>query len=117
MTPTDDTDRIGIASPPDHPVFSVVAAETGVDLGGVRLDSGDLAALSKQVDEILPGTDQFISSGIDEYAIRDRARRERRKLPEAVRRIEDPAPYEVRTSDALEELTRALRVRLESEVS
>lgn len=207
-----------------------VAAENGVDLAGVRLDSGDLAALSKQVDEILPGTDQFISSSMDEYAIRDfltdggvsagfgpgtalvtstdapnvegvyklvaverdgemrptmklstgkatypggksvrrverdgtyvrdtlglrgeewtgedrageeqlvtvvadgevvsgvpdldaireRARRERRKLPEAVRRIEDPAPYEVRTSDALDERTRALRQRLESDVS
>jgi nicotinate phosphoribosyltransferase len=48
-----------------------VAADVGVDLRGVRLDSGDLVALSKAVDEILPDVDQFISSGMDEYAIRE----------------------------------------------
>ncbi|SER87548.1 nicotinate phosphoribosyltransferase [Natrinema salaciae] len=47
-----------------------VADAADVDLRGVRLDSGDLPALSKAVDEVVPGVDQFISSGIDEYAIR-----------------------------------------------
>ncbi|QFU83101.1 nicotinate phosphoribosyltransferase [Natronorubrum aibiense] len=48
-----------------------VADETGTSIRGVRLDSGDLAALSKDVDEVLPDVDQFISSGIDEYKIDD----------------------------------------------
>ncbi|MEA5409837.1 hypothetical protein VB773_21200 [Haloarculaceae archaeon H-GB2-1] len=47
-----------------------VAAAAGVDLAGVRLDSGDLVDLSKSVDEILPDTDLFISSGVDEYFVR-----------------------------------------------
>ncbi|UWG46817.1 Nicotinic acid phosphoribosyltransferase [Halanaeroarchaeum sp. HSR-CO] len=46
-----------------------VAEEAGVDLDGVRLDSGDLAALSKEVAPIVGDTDVFISSGMDEYAI------------------------------------------------
>ncbi|SFC41726.1 nicotinate phosphoribosyltransferase [Halobiforma haloterrestris] len=53
-----------------------VAEETGVDLRGVRLDSGDLPALSKAVDEVFPEVDEFISSGIDEYAIREFLERE-----------------------------------------
>ncbi len=48
-----------------------IVDERGVDVRGVRLDSGDLAALSKDVDEVIPAVDQFISSGIDEYAIRE----------------------------------------------
>ncbi|WP_136602708.1 nicotinate phosphoribosyltransferase [Salinigranum halophilum] len=48
-----------------------VAREAGVDLRGVRLDSGDLAALSKQVHERLPDADVFVSSGMDEYTIRE----------------------------------------------
>lgn len=46
-----------------------VAEEAAVDLDGVRLDSGDLAALSKDVAPIVGDTDVFISSGMDEYAI------------------------------------------------
>ncbi|SIR75930.1 nicotinate phosphoribosyltransferase [Natronorubrum thiooxidans] len=48
-----------------------VADEKGAAIRGVRLDSGDLAALSQDVDEVLPDVDQFISSGIDEYKIDD----------------------------------------------
>lgn len=47
-----------------------VAQEKGVDIAGVRLDSGDLTALSREVHEILPDTDIFISSGVDEFKIR-----------------------------------------------
>lgn len=46
-----------------------VADDADVDIDGVRLDSGDLVALSKEVDEVRPDVDKFISSGIDEYAI------------------------------------------------
>lgn len=47
-----------------------VAEERNVDIAGVRLDSGDLVALSKDVAEIVDDeTDIFISSGIDEYEI------------------------------------------------
>ncbi|MFD1564500.1 nicotinate phosphoribosyltransferase [Haloarchaeobius amylolyticus] len=46
-----------------------VADTKDVELRGVRLDSGDLAALSTAVDEVVPDVDEFISSGIDEYAI------------------------------------------------
>jgi nicotinate phosphoribosyltransferase len=48
-----------------------VAEEADVDLRGVRLDSGDLPALSKAVDEVAPELDQYISSGIDEFALRE----------------------------------------------
>jgi nicotinate phosphoribosyltransferase len=41
--------------------------------------------------------------------IRDRARRERRKLPTDVRRLRDPASFPVRIGDALSELTDDLR--------
>jgi nicotinate phosphoribosyltransferase len=47
-----------------------VAEELGVDLRGVRLDSGALAELSRQVTQRRPSLDVFVSSGMDEYAIR-----------------------------------------------
>jgi nicotinate phosphoribosyltransferase len=47
-----------------------VADDLGVDVRGVRLDSGDLAALSIEVDDILADGGIFVSSGMDEYAIR-----------------------------------------------
>ena len=47
-----------------------VAEELGVDITGVRLDSGDLVSLSKDVAKIVDEeTGIFISSGIDEYEI------------------------------------------------
>lgn len=47
-----------------------VAEQMGVDIAGIRLDSGDVAALSNQVAEVLPdGMGIFVSSGIDEYEI------------------------------------------------
>ena len=48
-----------------------IADQRGIDIRGVRLDSGDLAALSKEVDSVIPGIDQYISSGIDEYSIEE----------------------------------------------
>jgi nicotinate phosphoribosyltransferase len=46
-----------------------VAADMGVAVRGVRLDSGDLVALSKAVAEVVPEMDLFISSSVDEYGI------------------------------------------------
>jgi nicotinate phosphoribosyltransferase len=48
-----------------------VAEDRGVDVRGVRLDSGDLAALSRDVAEIVDDVGIFVTSGIDEYAIED----------------------------------------------
>ncbi len=48
-----------------------VADERDIDIAGVRLDSGNLTALSKEVNEILGDTDIFVSSGVDEFKIRD----------------------------------------------
>ncbi|WP_225336582.1 nicotinate phosphoribosyltransferase [Halomicrobium urmianum] len=49
-----------------------VAREAGVDVRGVRLDSGDLVALSRAVRERLPeGMEIVVSSGVDEYFLRD----------------------------------------------
>ncbi|MDY6770390.1 MAG: nicotinate phosphoribosyltransferase [Candidatus Nanohaloarchaea archaeon] len=45
-----------------------VADEMDVDIRGVRIDSGDLAGLSRQVAGET-GLDVFVSSGLDEYAI------------------------------------------------
>ncbi len=46
-----------------------VARDRGTDVRGVRLDSGDPAALSKEVAELLDDEAVFVSSGMDEYAI------------------------------------------------
>ena len=40
-----------------------------IDLTGIRLDSGDLVALSKQVRDILPDVSIFASGDIDEWEI------------------------------------------------
>jgi nicotinate phosphoribosyltransferase len=52
-----------------------VAAESDVPVGGVRLDSGDLVALSREVAALLAergaDLDVFVSSGLDEHAIRE----------------------------------------------
>lgn len=52
-------------------IARAVADEMGVDITGVRLDSGDLAALSKEVAPIVGDMDLFISSGMDEYKIKE----------------------------------------------
>jgi nicotinate phosphoribosyltransferase len=48
-----------------------VAESKGADIRGVRLDSGNLAALSQEVDDVAPNLDKYISSGIDEYKLQD----------------------------------------------
>jgi nicotinate phosphoribosyltransferase len=49
-----------------------VAREHDVDIRGVRLDSGDLASLSREVSDLVPAdVSVFVSSGVDEYFIRD----------------------------------------------
>ncbi|HTL88537.1 MAG TPA: nicotinate phosphoribosyltransferase [Leptolyngbya sp.] len=40
-----------------------------IQLAGVRIDSGDLLALSKQVRSLLPGVEIFASGDLDEYRI------------------------------------------------
>jgi len=54
---------------------AAVAAESDVPVGGVRLDSGDLVELSRAVaalfDDLDADLDVFVSSGLDEYAIRE----------------------------------------------
>ncbi|ELY66496.1 nicotinate phosphoribosyltransferase [Natronococcus jeotgali] len=47
-----------------------VADERDVRLGGVRLDSGDLVALSKRVAEIVGDAGVVVSSSVDEFFIR-----------------------------------------------
>ncbi len=41
----------------------------GLELGGVRLDSGDLVELSKSVRSLLPGVPIFASGDLDEYEV------------------------------------------------
>ncbi len=48
-----------------------VAESANVDVAGVRLDSGDLTALSKAVGEIVDDADVFISSGVDEFFVEE----------------------------------------------
>ncbi|MFB6134872.1 MAG: nicotinate phosphoribosyltransferase, partial [Halanaeroarchaeum sp.] len=48
---------------------TAVAEEAGVDVAGVRLDSGDLASLSKAVAPMVGAMDVFVSSGVDEYML------------------------------------------------
>lgn len=48
-----------------------VTDDRDVRLGGVRLDSGDLVELSKSVHEIVGDADIVVSSGVDEYFLRD----------------------------------------------
>lgn len=48
-----------------------VAEARGIDIAGVRLDSGDLVELSKEVAEIVGEMGIFVSSGIDEYEIQE----------------------------------------------
>ena len=55
---------------------TVEGAELAMDVAheydaevGVRLDSGDLVALSKEVDEVVDDAPIFVSSGMDEYKI------------------------------------------------
>ncbi|MUL36560.1 nicotinate phosphoribosyltransferase [Gloeocapsopsis dulcis] len=43
--------------------------QAGMQLAGVRLDSGDLVTLSKQVRSLLPGVSIFASGDIDEWEI------------------------------------------------
>ncbi|XGV97766.1 MAG: nicotinate phosphoribosyltransferase [Leptolyngbya sp. BL-A-14] len=43
--------------------------QTGMELAGVRLDSGDLAVLSQEVRQLLPGVPIFASGDLDEYKI------------------------------------------------
>ena len=46
-----------------------VAEEAGVGLAGVRLDSGDLVALSQEVADAVDAAEIFVSSGMDEFGI------------------------------------------------
>jgi nicotinate phosphoribosyltransferase len=46
-----------------------VAESRGVDIAGVRLDSGDLTILSKRVAGLVGDAGIFVSSGVDEYEI------------------------------------------------
>lgn len=48
-----------------------VVDECTHDIRGVRIDSGDLAELSVEVNEIVDDIGVFVSSGVDEYALKD----------------------------------------------
>lgn len=50
---------------------AAVAADRDIEIAGVRLDSGDLVALSREVAAIVGDAGVFVTSGIDEYAIRE----------------------------------------------
>ncbi|MDY6774014.1 MAG: nicotinate phosphoribosyltransferase, partial [Candidatus Nanohaloarchaea archaeon] len=48
-----------------------VSEKKDVDIRGVRIDSGDLTELSQRVKDVVEDMGVFVSSGLDEYRIRD----------------------------------------------
>lgn len=91
-------------------------------------DGSDVNGYGRDVlglrDEDLPGAEQLVTVVEDGAVVRDlpdlpavreRARRERRRLPAGCRALRDPDDYPVAVSDGLGALTTELRQRLEAE--